>query len=282
MSLNHGLVGQEFEPVEVSWTSKDAMLYALGVGAGAPDPLDELSFTTENTHGVPQRVLPTFVASVMGSGGVPLGDFDPGMLLHGAQTIEVFALLLPEGVGRARWRIAAFHDKGSAAVAVMQCTLEDSASGKVLARTESSAFIRGEGGFGGSRGDSEPWSRPQRPADHIVEYATRPDQALLYRLSGDRNPLHSDPTAATLAGFGRPILHGMASYGFAGRALLHTLCDSDPASFGQISARFASTVRPGDSLATQIWDDGGGQYRFVVTTGKTIVLDHGLFARRAA
>jgi acyl dehydratase len=164
----------------------------------------------------------------------------------------------------------------------VQCALEDSASGKVLARTESSAFIRGEGGFGGSRGDTEPWSRPERAPDHMVEYATRRDQALLYRLSGDRNPLHSDPTAATLAGFGSPILHGMASYGFAGRALLHALCDSDPASFGRISARFASTVRPGDRLNTQIWDDGDGQYRFVVTTGQTIVLDHGRFETRAA
>jgi acyl dehydratase len=276
MTMYLDLVGEPREPVEVSWISKDALLYALGVGAGA-DPVKELSFTTENTRSVAQRVLPTFAVSLVGGGDITLGDFDSAQLLHGAQSVETFGALPPDGAGLVRSQVAAIHDKGSAAVAVLESTLED-VSGAVLARTESTVYVRGEGGFGGPRGDAEPWSRPDRPADHVVEYPTRRDQALLFRLSGDRNPLHSDPASAADAGFDRPILHGMASYGFTGRALLHTLCDSDPARFRRMSARFAAIVNPGDTLTVHIWDDGELS-RFVTMVGDTVVLDRGLLSR---
>ncbi|MCU1656574.1 MAG: hypothetical protein JWO57_1230 [Pseudonocardiales bacterium] len=170
MAMNFDLVGQPLDPIEVSWSSKDALLYALGVGAGSVDPLAELSFTTENTRGVPQQVLPTFAVSVVGGGDVRLGDFGPGQLLHGAQTVETFGALPPDGTGVVRTCVTAIHDKGSAAVAMLQSTLEDRASGTILARTESSAYIRGEGGFGGSRGETERWATPDRPADQVVEY----------------------------------------------------------------------------------------------------------------
>ena len=279
MAMNLDLVGRPLEPVEVSWSSKDAMLYALGVGAGGQDPLTELCFTTENTRGWDQRVLPTFVVSLIAGGELSLGDFDPARLLHGAQTVETFGDIAPGGRGVVRSRVLAIYDKGSAAVAVLEADLEDAGSGEILARTESQAFVQGEGGFGGSHGDTPAWPAPERGADQVVEYATRRDQALLFRLNGDRNPLHSDPSIATSAGFGQPILHGMATYGFAGRALLHSLCDSDPARFGRMTARFASPVRPGDTLVTHIWDDGE-VCRFVSTVGETTVLDRGLFTRR--
>src|SRR5258708_32216903 len=117
-----------------------------------------------------------------------------------------------------------------------------------MVTSRSAAFIRGEGGFGGDRGPASAWERPEREPDDRVEYATRPEQALLYRLSGDRNPLHSDPKFAAGGGFDRPILHGLCTYGFTGRALLHALCGSDPARFGTMQARCSRPVVPGDTL----------------------------------
>ena len=140
-----------------------------------------------------------------------------------------------------------------------------------------SVFIRGEGGWGGDRGPSGPQNvPPERAPDHSVTYQTREDQALLYRLSGDRNPLHSDPKFAEMGGFPKPILHGLCTYGFTGRALLHTLCDGDPARFGKMEGRFSSPVFPGEALTVNIWVDGdaavfqtcGGDGRVVLDAGR--------------
>jgi len=144
--------------------------------------------------------------------------------------------------------------------------------------SHSSAFIRGEGGFGGDRGPSTSWDKPGRAPDHRVEYVTRPEQALLYRLSGDRNPLHSDPSFAARGGFAKPILHGLCTYGFTGRALLHALCGSDPARFGSMYARFTKPVIPGDKLVVSIWSEGGTTKFQTATQDGTVVLDHGLFS----
>ena len=130
------------------------------------------------------------------------------------------------------------------------------ATGKPLLKTVMSAFIRGEGDFGGERGPSASFEAPSREPDHQVSYATRDDQALLYRLSGDRNPLHSDPSFAKMGGFDRPILHGLCTYGFTGRALLASLCDGDPSRFKSMYGRFSKPVLPGETLTVNMWVDG--------------------------
>ena len=162
----------------------------------------------------------------------------------------------------------------------MACESRDPQSGELLLRTKMSAFIRGEGGFGGDRGPAGGRNAPpDRAPDHVVSYETRPDQALIYRLSGDRNPLHSDPEFARMAGFDRPILHGLCTYGFTGRALLHALCDSDPSRFGGMEGRFSKPVLPGDTLAVSIWEDGDGAVFQTRTQRDEIVLDGGRFTR---
>jgi acyl dehydratase len=149
--------------------------------------------------------------------------------------------------------------------------------GQPIVTSRSGAFIRGEGGFGGERGPSTSWERPDADPDDRVEYTTRPEQALLYRLSGDRNPLHSDPSFAAMGGFERPILHGLCTYGFTGRALLHKLCDSDPARFGTMYARFSKPVTPGDTLVVAMWKQPDGALFQTSTKDGTVVLDHGRF-----
>ena len=281
MPMNLDAVGQQWEPAEIRWTSKDVLLYALGVGAGAGDPRAELAFTTENSHATTHRVLPTF-AVLLGTarGGPALGDFGRAQMLHAQQTVRVIRPLPADGRARLQARVAGIYDKGTGALAVIESSIFDADTGALMAELESGVFVRGEGGFGGERGGSGSWRAPGRPADHVVTYATREDQALLYRLSGDRNPLHSDPWAAARAGFDRPILHGLCTYGFTGRALLHTLCGSDPAGFGEMSARFAAPVLPGQDLTVRIWDDGA-DCRFRTEAGGKVVLDRGLFSRAA-
>lgn len=279
MAINPGAVGAIGSPVERSWTSKDCLLYALGVGAGAEDPLTELEFTTENTQGIDQRVLPSY-AVIAGSAGAPwkeVGEFDFARLVHGEQSFEVNGPIPPEGRVSVTGRIAEIWDKGSGAVVVTECESVDPDSGEVRFKTRASAFIRGEGGFGGERGPSSSGSPiPEREPDHVVTYRTRPDQALLYRLSGDRNALHSDPSFAARAGFERPILHGLCTFGFTGRALLHELCDGDPGRFRSMSARFTSPVFPGDELTVKVWTSGDGEAVFQTLTQRgDVAVDQG-------
>ena len=279
MAINPKAVGAVGEPVERSWTSKDCLLYALGVGAGAEDPLTELEFTTENSHGVEQKVLPTY-AVIAGSAGAPwkeVGEFDFARLVHGEQSFEVNGPIPPDGTVEVTGRIAEIWDKGSGAVVVTECESVDKSSGEVRFRTRASAFIRGEGGFGGERGSSgAAFEVPDREPDHSVRYRTRPDQALLYRLSGDRNALHSDPAFAARAGFDRPILHGLCTFGFSGRALLQSLCGGDPSAFRSMSARFTAPVFPGDELTVKIWDTGNGEAAFRTETQRgDVVVDQG-------
>jgi acyl dehydratase len=172
--------------------------------------------------------------------------------------------------------VTGIYDKGKGALVVSESAGVSPFTGEKLVTTRSSAFIRGEGGFGGERGPAADWTEPDRAPDHKVTYPTRTDQALLYRLSGDRNPLHSDPAFAARAGFARPILHGLCTYGVTGRALLHALCGSDPARFGSMSGRFSAPVYPGDELTVAIWTAGPGEALFQTRTGDgTVVIDHG-------
>ena len=276
MPLNPEAVGTVGEPYEASWTSKDALLYAVGIGAGN----DELVFTTENTNGVDQRVFPTFAVVVgwgAGSAMRNIGTFNPALLVHGQQAITAHKPLPVNGSASLQGRVVGMYDKGKAAVVVTETVATDLGDGRPLFTNLSSAFIRGEGGWGGDRGPSGPQNvPPDRAPDHQVTYQTSPDQALVYRLSGDRNPLHSDPSFAAMGGFDRPILHGLCTYGFTGRALLHTLCGSDVERFRHIEGRFASPVLPGDALTVAMWETGDGEAVFTTSVGDRAVIDQGL------
>jgi acyl dehydratase len=278
MALNHSLVGVPGEPAERSWDSKDALLYAVGVGAGLGDPLAELEFTTENSEGIEQKVLPTYAVLIaQGRTSGSLGDFDRALLVHAEQAVELHRPLPVAGTVRTTSTVTGIYDKGSGALVVTENVAVDAATGEPLATTRSSAFIRGEGGFGGERGTDAAWDRPDRAPDHQVTYRTRPEQALVYRLSGDRNPLHVDPKFAARGGFDRPILHGLCTYGVTGRALLHVLCDSDPARFRSMSGRFSRPVWPGESLTVSVWRQDGSDTALFQTTKDdgTVVIDRG-------
>ncbi|MET7330234.1 MaoC/PaaZ C-terminal domain-containing protein [Nonomuraea sp. NPDC005650] len=268
MALDHTLIGVDGPAHERTWTAKDTMLYALGVGAGT----SELEFTTDKG----QRVLPTFaVLAAQAPSGRRLGDFDPALLVHAEQSFELHRELPPAGGVRTTSRVTGIYDKGSGALATLSATAVDLRTGEPLITSRSAVFIRGEGGFGGDRGPRDPWTAPDRAPDHKVTYATRPEQALIYRLSGDYNPLHSDPEFAARAGFDRPILHGLCTYGVTGRALLHTVAGSDPGRLRGMSGRFTSPVFPGESLTVSVWEEG---VEVLFRTSKddgTVVLDHG-------
>jgi acyl dehydratase len=280
MPINPDAVGSKGEPGQRSWSSKDALLYAVGVGAGAQDPFAELEFTTENTKDVTQRVLPTMAVVLQAPGGSAMrniGTFNPAMLVHGEQGVTLHREIPVEGTLEAVSEITAIYDKGKGAVIVTESksTLVD--TGEPLFDLRSSAFIRGEGGFGGDRGPSGAQNAPpERAPDHEVTYPTRIDQALLYRLNGDRNPLHSDPSFAAMGGFDRPILHGLCTYGFTGRALLHGLCGGDPARFKSVDGRFSSPVMPGEDLTVRMWVVGEGEAVFQTQGGDgRVVIDAG-------
>ena len=274
MPLNPAAVGTTSEPAEFSWTSKDALLYAVSLGAGQ----DELAFSTENTAGVDQQVLPTFPV-VLGAGGGGLmsaiGTFNMALMVHGQQAVTLHRPIPPAGSATVTSKVADMFDKGKAAVVVMVSDVE--MDGEPLYSTRSSMFIRGEGGWGGDRGPSGPQNEPpDRAPDHTITYQTSPDQAFVYRLNGDRNPLHTDPSFAAAGGFDRPILHGLCSYGFTGRGLLHLLCDSDPAKFHHIEGRFASPVLPGEALTINAWETAPGEAVFTTSVGDRVVIDQGL------
>lgn len=283
MAINLDAVGPPSAARESSWGSSDCLLYALGVGAGVTDPTgSELEFTTENTTNITQLALPT-MAVVLGPGGsgpdsplARLGDLDYSRMVHGEQKISLHKPLPVAATVSATSRISAIYDKGKAALVVLESTATDMADGKPLFTNTSKLFFRGEGGWGGERGPTDSIDFPSREPDHVISYETRTDQALLYRLNGDRNPLHSDPSFAALGGFPKPILHGLCTYGFTGRALLHAMCNSDPLSFKSMQGRFTSPVMPGETLDVHIWDMGEGSAYFRTFAGDRVVIDNGV------
>lgn len=288
MPINPDAVGTKSDPHTVSWTPRDCVIYALGVGAGT----GELEFSTWDTASQPQQVLPTFAVVAgggkvgtteggsggMGQGGLfaKLGEFNFAMLVHGEQGIELARPIPTSGSASITTEVTGIYDKGSGAVITMEGTAVDPSSGDAMWKTTSSIFIRGEGGWGGDRGPSGPRNvAPEREPDHTVTYATREDQALLYRLSGDVNPLHSDPSFAAMGGFDRPILHGLCTYGFTGRALVHALCGSDPARFRSMEGRFSKPVMPGEELTVSMWVDGSEAVFRTSTQDGSVVIDQG-------
>ena len=256
-------VGATLPDRSFAWTSSDVLLYHLALGAGSrpgdqTDPT-ALRYTLDDGH---LQVLPSFgiVAPTFHETDppgleLPGCDIDLAQVLHGSQEIEVHGPLPTEARATVHTRITDVWDKGKAAVIVQEGAAE-SEDGTPLFTTRSSIFVRGEGGWGGDRGPSAKVELPDRAPDADTSYSTTPQQALLYRLCGDRNPLHADPEFAAAAGFPAPILHGLCSYGIVLRLLVDALLDSDAAQVRGFRARFAGVVFPGETIRVRAWDEG--------------------------
>lgn len=246
--------------VPYSWTDREVMLYALGIGMGN-DPMDEkeLLFVNEGYFNKkPLKVVPTFAAVCAYGANAGHIDVNRVMVVDGGRDISFHRPLPAAARVTADSRIAGVFDKGKDKGAVIEReTIVRNEAGEALVTIRGSTFARGDGGFGGpSEGQAEPHQVPKRSPDRSVDIATRENQALIYRLSGDRNPLHSDPEFAARAGFKRPILHGQCTYGVTCRAVLQTYADYDPAAFRRHAARFSSPVFPGETITVDLWKDG--------------------------
>lgn len=257
------LLTLDIPDVAQSYTKKDAMLYALGVGLGY-DPMNEseLAFVYEKEL----QALPTF-AMVLGYTPYWLRHPEIGLdwskVVHGEAGFTLHQPIAPQGAVIGRTRVIEALDKGDGKGALIYSQREviDQASGKAIATLRQTTFARGDGGFGGPR----EWSKGDAPILHVIpdrapditcDLPTRPEMALIYRLSGDTNPLHAEPGFAAAAGFPRPILHGLATFGVAGHAILKSVCAYDPAKLTAMDARFSSPVYPGETIRAEIWRDG--------------------------
>lgn len=246
---------------QIAWTQRDVLLYHLSLGAGGGAPADpQLAWTYERDL----QVLPTF-AMVAGQGlsagdGPPTAMHLPGIdidlrrILHGGQSLTVHGPIPSAGRATLRTRIADVWDKGSAAIIVLEheATAED---GTPLWTSSMNIWARGEGGFGGDPGPEVAAETPAREPDRLLDAPTRPDQALFYRLNGDLNPLHIDPGFAQAAGFDRPILHGLASYGIVARVVTDELLDGRADRIAAFDVRFAGVVVPGERLRIAVWEE---------------------------
>lgn len=276
------LTKMQFESVRHSYTRRDTMLYALGLGVGADDPTD-----ASDLKYVYEKALVALPMQAVTLAAVPMLLADPAyginykLLLHAEQTLVVHKPLPVEGTVVGEFSIDEIYDKGAEKGAIMYMTrkITDAASGELLATMGNVAFLRGDGGFGGkSEGAPKPRAVPvDREADHSMTVNSPLNQALIYRLSGDYNPLHSDPEIAGVAGFTRPILHGLCHYGMAGRALIKALCGDDPSRLTRLDTRFTSPVYPGEALRVDIWNIGAGDasFRVVASERNVIVQDFG-------
>lgn len=254
------LLALQIPPVEHSYGPKDCMLYALGLGIGQ-DPMneDELAFVYEKNL----KVLPTY-ALVQGYSPYWLRNPESGVnwtkVVHGEQGLVLHRPVAPKGTVIGQTRIVEVVDKGEGkgALVYSERQVTDKATGELLATLTQTTFCRGDGGFGGPKRDTPPpHPLPERAPDLVCDLPTRPEMALIYRLSGDVNPLHAEPEFARVAGFPQPILHGLATFGVAGHALLKSVCGYDPARLTAISGRFSAPVFPGETIRTEIWRDGG-------------------------
>jgi acyl dehydratase len=285
MPLNYDkLMSMKLEPAKARYSKKDAMLYALGLGVGATAPFDasELKYVYERDL----VALPT-LAVTLAAGAMALSDPKFGvnyrLLLHAEQSLWMHKPLPAEGMVRSESTIDEIYDKGANKGAIMYATrkLYDDASGDLLVTLGSVTFLRGDGGFGG-KSEGAPRPRPvpgDRPADLTSSLPSSLNQALIYRLSGDYNPLHSDPDVARSAGFDRPILHGLCAYGMVGRALIKLLCNDEPARLRRLDLRFTNPVFPGEPLRLDLWKltRGDASFRLVASDRNVVVEDFGRF-----
>ena len=250
-------LGYETGEGQYSYTKDQVILYHLGIGAGVPatDP-NELEYTYEKNL----KVLPSFgVVPVFGSlgglAGIPGLEFNFAMLLHGEQDLEVHQPIPPEATITNRGKIAEIWDKGKAALVVMQLDSTDE-SGQPLFTNRYSLFLRGEGGFGGESGPKAGNLPPEREPDGVIEVKTLPQQALIYRLSGDKNPLHADPDFAKMGGFETPIIHGLCSYGVVCKAVVDEVLGGDVTKVARYQVRFAGVGFPGETYRISYWKEG--------------------------
>jgi acyl dehydratase len=244
-------VGIELPATTYEYEDRDVMLYALGIGA------TELPFVFErNLKVIPTfAVIPAFPALMGLASGV---EVNPVMILHGEQAFTIHKQPATKGKLTTAGKITNVYDKGKGALAILVTETKDE-GGELVYTNTFGVFVRGAGGFGGERGPEAGNVPPERAPDKSVSMQTQENQAIIYRLSGDRNPLHVDPDFAKMAGYDRPILHGLCSFGFVGRAVLGEYCDNDPERFAGMSARFSGVVFPGDTITTEMWDTGEGK-----------------------
>ncbi len=284
MSTYEELWGTELIRTEIGWDENRVMLYAVAVGAGAEDALCELQFTTENTPGMPLKVLPTYIAQLQrGFGWEKLLGWgeDPAMLraVHGEHAVTLARPIPANGTAQSVTVLDGVFDKGSGALVVTSTHLTDLATGDYLGATRMSAFVQGRGGFGGPREvQGQPSTVvPERAPDEVVSFAVAPNQSLLFRLLGDHTRHGTTMEGAQRDGFERPILFGLGTFGFAGRALLRALCDEDVTRFGHMEGRFSKPVYPGDQLDVRIWRTDEGARFQVLAGGERVAFDRGAF-----
>ncbi len=268
-----------FEEVEQAYTARDTILYALGLGHGA-EPTDPAALRHVLEDGL--VAVPT-MAVVLANPGPwtrdPRTGIDWVKALHGEQGLVIHATLPPEGRVRGRCRVSGIIDKGPGrgALLMQERELFDAATGALLATRTTTSFLRGDGGCGAPpREQPRPPAIPDRAPDIVHDIATRPEQALIYRLSGDMNPVHADPAVAARAGFPRPILHGLCTYGIAGRAVVATACGGDPARLRELHVRFSAPVFPGETIRVELWEHGPEwRLRARVAARDAVVLNNG-------
>ena len=249
--LGPDVVGLELAPTQFSYEERDVMLYALGIGAKELEFIFERGLKTIPTF----AVIPAFPALMGLSAAV---EINPVMILHGEQGFRINKQIPTSGTLTTSGKVTGVYDKGKGALVTIESTTKD-AGGETVFTNTSGIFIRGSGGFGGERGPEAGNAAPERGPDRTVEMQTLDIQAAIYRLSGDRNPLHIDPAFAKMAGYDRPILHGLCSFGHVGRAVLAEYCGNDPARLASMAVRFSGVVYPGDTIITDMWDEGKGK-----------------------
>jgi acyl dehydratase len=253
-------VGAELTGTTSSWRDEDVILYHLGIGAGVPptDPA-ELRYTYEGDL----HVLPTYATIpqfpvMMSMGMAPGFEIDLAMILHGEHEIVLHDVIPTSGTVTQTGRVTEVFDKGKGALAIVEVVSVLEKTGLPIFTNRASIFIRGEGGFGGDSGPPTEDVIPERAPDHVVESPTLPQQALFYRMvSGDKNPLHADPGFAAFAGFDRPILHGLCTYGMVAKAAVDRAVPAGPGAVRGFRARFSGVVYPGETLVTSIWEGDG-------------------------